>query len=77
MPLHRKQNQPPAFLPARLTSFAAHNLGDNPGAGHGGPPATLPASVNKIHHAPSLGEIRTLGLPFAAPLVPQNRLAVA
>jgi hypothetical protein len=77
MPLHPTQNRRPVGLPARLTFFAAHNLGDNPKAGHGGPPARRFAPLSKSHSNAGSGEIRTPGLPFAASLVLQDRLAAA
>ncbi len=77
MPLHRTQNPPPVVLPARLTSFVAHNLGDNPRPGHGALPPTQPALVSHTRAASGLGEIRTPDLPFAAPLALRDQLATA
>ena len=73
MPLHRIQYPTPVALPARLTSFTAHNLGDNPPPVQGGPPTNLPASAHKIHQSRGLGEIRTLRLPFAGPCLRPDR----
>lgn len=73
MPLHRIQYPSPVALPARLTSFTAHNLGDNPPAIQGGPPTNLPESACQTHQRRGFGEIRTPELPFAAPGVRQDR----